>query len=157
MSSAEAVLIAALELLGLNAQSARFVTLVETPVRAVSANAVAYVTPPSDTIYLVMSSPVFMRALRAYENGPYTGGAPYRLLASVLAHEFCHTRNRCDEQRAYERQLTTLTFLGCDASCADHQMIKQSMFSVLRAAKHRRLSAEESRSRVQEHSPSPTH
>jgi hypothetical protein len=157
MSSAEAVLIAALELLGLNAQSARFVTLVETPVRGVSANAVAYVIPPSDTVYLVMSSPVFMRALKAYENSPYTGGAPYRLLASVLAHEFCHARNRCDEQSAYERQLTTLTLLGCDAGCPDYHMIKQSMLSVLRAARHGQLRAEESPSRVQEHSPSPTH
>ena len=156
MSRAEAVLIAALELLGLNAQSARFVTLVETPARGVSANAVAYVIPPSDTIYLVMSSPVFVRALRADQNGPYQGSAPYRLLASVLAHEFCHTRNRCDEQTAYEQQLTTLTLLGCDAGCADYQLIKQSMLSVLKAPKHRRLRAEESRSRLQEHSPSST-
>jgi hypothetical protein len=40
------------------------------------------------------------------------GSAPFRMLASVLAHEMRHLRYGADEHGAYQQQLTTLAAWG---------------------------------------------
>jgi hypothetical protein len=130
MWSAPVVLACALDLLGRSADLPP-IQFVEAPPPGVSRYAEAFTRRDSDTIYLITSSVVFMRAQKA---SPRCGDfESVRKLASIIVHEEWHVRHGPDERGAYEAQLTTLTALGAGMQTATYDHVVRSMARVLQA------------------------
>lgn len=110
MTSAAAVLVCALELLGRSADSLPRIELLDRRPTAASVNAEAFVDPRTSTIYILTTSEVFRAARRA----PQRCGnqEALRKLASIIVHEEWHVLNGGDEEGAYLAQLIALEMLG---------------------------------------------
>jgi hypothetical protein len=139
MSAAEMVLVAALELLGLSANTVGPIRLVEHRPADVSPDAEAFVRRDPGTVYIITSTPLFRAALHA--GRPDRDRTTFRLLASVIAHERWHLRHGSDERHAYFMQLTTLLMLGAAQDSFEYHRVTRSMLAVLArtspAAAHR--------------------
>ena len=132
MSAAETVLVAALELLGLNASTAGPISLVEQRPADVSPEAEAFVRRNPDTVFIISSTPLFRAALRA--GRPDRDRPTFRLLASVIAHERWHLEHGSDERGAYLMQLTTLLMLGAARDSFEYHRVTRAMLAVLARA-----------------------
>jgi hypothetical protein len=130
MTSAAAVLVCVLTVLGRSPSSMPPIELVDTPPPDVSPQAQAFVRRGTPTIYLLTSTPVFKEAARARDAcGAYQ---ELRILAAILVHEEWHLRNGSDERGAYEAQLTALNRLGLGPGSAPYYSVTKSMVAVLK-------------------------
>ncbi len=109
MWTAETVLVCALTLLHRSAGSFPPIEFVDTRPAYVSPNADAFVPLGGTRIYLITTSPAFIRARHAvYKCGELNA---LRKIASVLVHEEWHVRHGSNEAGAYAAQLSTLAAL----------------------------------------------
>ena len=111
MWSAATVLVCALELLGRGAGSFPPIVLLDVRPPDVSARAEAFIRHGDPAIYVMTSSPTFVRARQALHR---CGDREALVkLASILVHEESHVRQGTTESEAYAAQLVTL--IGLDA------------------------------------------
>ena len=129
MSSAAAVLVCVLGVLGRSAGSMPPIELVDGVPPGVSASAEAFVWHDKGTIYLITTSPIFRDAVKALPS--CEGTAPPKKIASILVHEEWHIRHGSDERGAYQMQLTTLSRLGLGPDSAVYYGVLRSMQKVL--------------------------
>ena len=133
MWTAEMVLVCALSLLHRSAGSFPPIEFVEARPSYVSANADAYVPLGHSRIYLITTSPAFVRARRAvYKCGQVNA---LRKIASVLVHEEWHVRHGRDEGGAYAAQLSTLISLDAGPGNPVYYEVTRSMQATLRRAR----------------------
>jgi hypothetical protein len=125
MSTATTVLLAALELLGVKADTAAVIHLVDVRPVDVSVDADAFVRRNPDAIYVITSTPIFQGALRL-KHQPRNHPA-MRLLASVIAHELWHLQHGQDERGAYHMQLVTLWMLGSPPDSPEYYRVMKAM------------------------------
>jgi len=127
------VLVCALSLLHRSAGSFPPIEFVEAHPSYVSANADAYVPLGHSRIYLITTSPAFVRARRAvYKCGQVNA---LRKIASVLVHEEWHVRHGRDEGGAYAAQLSTLISLDAGPGNPVYYEVTRSMQATLRRAR----------------------
>ncbi len=129
MSSAAAVLVCVLSVLGRSASSMPQIRFVEVVPPVVSANAEAFAQHDQDTIYLITSSAIFRDAVS--ELPGCRGTEPFRKIASILVHEEWHLRRGSDERGAYQAQLATLWSLGLGPETRVSYSVVKSMLKVL--------------------------
>jgi hypothetical protein len=125
MSVATTVLLAALELLGVKADTAAVIQLVDVRPVDVSVEADAFVRRNPDVIYVITSSPIFQEALRRRHQA--RNHPAIRLLASVIAHELWHLQHGPDERSAYRKQLLTLWMLGSPPDSPEYYRVMKAM------------------------------
>jgi hypothetical protein len=136
MSSAAAVLLCVLQMLGRPSQHAAAVELIDVRPPMVSANAEAFTNRDEGKIYLLTNTPVFRDAQRG-------DLMALKKLASIYAHEDWHLRHGADERQAYEAQLTALALLGAGAGTGIYQGVVHAMLEVQRREKRRRATPRE--------------
>lgn len=130
MWTAETVLVCALTLLHRSVGSFPPIEFVDVRPAYVSANADAYVPDGDRRIYLMTTSPAFVRARRAlFKCGDLNA---IRKIASVLVHEEWHVRHGSDEAGAYVAQLTTLAALDAGPGNPLYAEVVRSMQAVIR-------------------------
>ena len=130
MWTAETVLACALTVLHRSARSFPPIEFVETRPAGVSPNADAYVPLGGTRIYLITTSPAFIRARRAaYKCGELNA---IRKIASVLVHEEWHVRHGSDEAEAYAAQLSTLVALDAGPGSPLYSEVARSMQATMR-------------------------
>ena len=106
------------------------IVLVDTRPSYVSAGAEAYVSVSDARIYLITSTPVFVRARRAlYKCGNVDA---IRKIASLLVHEEWHVRHGDDEAGAYVAQLSTLIALDAGPGHPLYREVTTSMQHAIR-------------------------
>jgi hypothetical protein len=129
MWTAETVLVCALSVLHRSAGSFPAIEFVETRPAHVSPNADAYVPLGGTRIYLVTTSPAFIRARSAvYKCGELNA---IRKIASVLVHEEWHVRHGSDEAGAYAAQLSTLIALDAGPGNPLYSEVTRAMQTTL--------------------------
>jgi hypothetical protein len=135
MTTAAAVLVCVLDLLGRSADRLPPIRILETRPPGVSANADAFVSSREDVIYLIASAPAF----RTARSSAQQCGArdALRLVASIIVHEEWHLRHGDDERGAYHAQLTELQRLGVGPDRWAYYSVKRSMQAVLGASPRR--------------------
>jgi hypothetical protein len=131
MSSAAAVVVCALAVLGRSEASMPRIELVETAPIGSSPQVEAYVLTPGNIIYLVTSSRVF-RDAQDTKNKWCSDTLPIKKLASILAHEEWHLRHGGNEKGAYEAQLMTLIRLGVQPGSGLYSTVVRAMMTVLK-------------------------
>jgi hypothetical protein len=130
MWTAETVLVCALTVLHRSAGSFPPIEFVDARPAYVSPNADAYVPLGGTRIYLVTTSPAFIRARNAiYKCGELNA---IRKIASVLVHEEWHVRHGSNEAGAYAAQLSTLVALDAGPGNPLYSEVTRSMQSTLR-------------------------
>ena len=130
MSSAAAVIVCALALLGRSEKSMPPITLVEAPPKHASIQAEAFVTLPEARIFVVTTSPTFRDAMAS--RSTCRESTPLKKLASILVHEEWHVLHGRDEGEAYYAQLRTLLRLGVPADNATYRGVQRAMLAVLK-------------------------
>lgn len=139
MESAAVVVACALVLLGRPADKTPALVFLEQPPPGVSRSAEAFVTRSPDTIHLITSAAVFRDARSAR---PQCANWRAQVkLASILAHELWHLEHGPDEREAYNRQLSTLLWLGVEADSLLYAEVRASMSAALKAEKARKAGA----------------
>lgn len=134
MTTAAAVLVCALELLGRSAGSLPPIEFVDSPPPDASPTANGFVRHDVPKIFLIRSSEA-VRSARCESRRSLLH------LASVIVHEEWHVRNGSDERRAYEAQLTALLRLGAQPNDWIYRSVYRSMRTVLEAQKQAALRA----------------
>lgn len=133
MWSAETVFVCALALLGRT--EARFPTVefIDTPPLGVSRFVQAYSKHADGRIVLVTTTSAFASAREA----PRRCGnvEAIREIAGVLAHEECHVRRGCNEEAAYDSQLTALLFAGADQNGPLYHKVMRAKQAVVAASR----------------------
>ena len=129
MSSAAAVLVCALSLVGRSPSRMPPIELLELRPEHVSPLTEAFVRYDTRTIYLITSSATFREALDAPECR-HTDAL--RKLASILVHEEWHLQHGMDERGAYYAQLTSLQSLGLGPDSAVYHGVLKSMLHAVR-------------------------
>jgi hypothetical protein len=133
MWTAETVLVCALSVLHRSAASFPPIEFVDTRPAYVSPNADAYVPHGGTRIYLITTSPAFIRARHAvYKCGELNA---IRKIASVLVHEEWHVRHGSDEAGAYAAQLTTLVALDAGPGNPLYSEVNRSMQATMRRSR----------------------
>jgi hypothetical protein len=141
MTSAAAVLVCAIGLLGRSPSSLPPIAVLAAPPFDVSSNADAFVRRGESTIYIIASS-------AAYRTARCDNRRSLLKLASILVHEEWHVRHGSDERGAYQAQMLALLRLGEPMSSPLYRGVYQSMRVVLKAqqdAELRRASARQDR------------
>lgn len=123
MSSAAAVLLCVLGMVGRSSNHARTVELLDVRPAIVSANAEAFTDRTNGKIYILTSTAVFRDAQRGQL-------LALKKLASIYVHEEWHLRHGADERAAYEAQLTALAMLGTGPGTALYQGVVHAMLQV---------------------------
>jgi hypothetical protein len=135
VSSAEIVLVCALELLGRSASTFPPIEILERKPSTLSANATAFADYDTRVIYLIATEPPFSIARAAQGSAKECRGRDaLRLVASTIVHEEWHLEHGRDERGAYEAQLMALQLLGVDPSGPTYRTVKLAMASVLEHA-----------------------
>jgi hypothetical protein len=125
MSTAEAVLVCALNLLGRSPSTFPPIEFIRTAPADASPGVEAYVGPTDRKIYVVTTSDTFHRLLQTQNRCGDIMAA--RKLASVLIHEEAHIRQGASEQSAYQAQLLTLTALGAGVGSPPYMEVIRAM------------------------------
>ncbi len=138
MWSATTVLVCSLELLGRSAGSFPPIVLLDTRPTDVSSRAEAFIRHGDPAIYVMTTSPTFVRARQAL----YRCGDREALvkLASILVHEESHLRQDTTESQAYLAQLTTLIALDARPGSLLYTEVSRSRREALAQAKRLRAS-----------------
>ena len=126
MSSATAVLLCVLQMLGRKSDAALAVEFVDVRPANVSATAEGFVDRASGTIYIVTSTKTF----RAAQFGDLLS---LKKIASIYAHEEWHLGHGNDERGAYQAQMTALTQLGVGPGTSVYYGVVRAMQQVLKA------------------------
>ena len=133
MWTAETVLVCALTLLHRSTGSFPPIEFVDTRPAYVSPNADAYVPLGGTRIYLITTSPAFIRARRAvYRCGELNA---IRKIASVLVHEEWHVRHGSSEADAYAEQLSTLVALDAGPGSPLYSEVTRAMQATRRRSR----------------------
>ena len=130
MSTAEVVLVCALNLLGRSASSFPPIEFIGTAPLGASPGVEAYVGPIDRKIYIVTTSAAFQQLLRTGNRCGDIMAA--RKLASVLIHEEAHIRQDATEKAAYQAQLLTLTALGSGVGSPPYMEVVRAMRHTLK-------------------------
>jgi len=134
MTTAMAVVVCALGLLGRSPDSLAPIRFLEHAPAGASPNVEAFVVHDPDTIYFITTAPIFREA--SERQGCQALDA-VRKIASIIVHEEWHLHHGGDERGAYEAQLTALAMLG--ASSPTLTTVRRSMAVAIRqqASPHR--------------------
>jgi hypothetical protein len=140
MSSAAAVLLCALDILGRSAENFPTIRVWEQRPGDRGSHVEAFVTQHDRTIHLIADSPAFSAARRSAETNPLRckPHATFALLASILVHEEWHLLHGDEEDGAYAAQLTALLSFGFAIDSAIYRRVMLARLAVLDAQRHRR-------------------
>ena len=134
MSTAAAVLVCALNLLGRSAVQLPPIVLIEARPGDVSPAAEAFVRRSPNAIYLLTGTATFRAAMRAERVIGRCGDRDsLRKIASMVVHEEWHLMHGPDERGAYFAQLTALTILGAGPGTRLHHSVMRAMEAAVHA------------------------
>jgi hypothetical protein len=136
MWTAEIVLACALGLLGRSASSFPPIDIVSEAPADASPGVEAFVRPGSGRITVLATGAAFQVLQRSRDRCSDRMAA--RKLASVLVHEETHVRYGSDERRAYETQLTALTWMGAGLGTPPYQEVARAMRHTLSHQRRRK-------------------
>lgn len=137
MTTAMAVVVCALGLLGRSPESLAPIRFLDHPPAGVSGNAEAFAVHDPDTIYFITSSSTFREAGEHRRCEPLDA---IRKIASIIVHEEWHLRHEHDERGAYQAQLTALAMLGAPSPMIS--TVRKSMAAAIRTEENRRRAPE---------------
>jgi hypothetical protein len=143
MTSAAAVLVCALEVLGRSPGSLPRIEVLDKRPSTLSSNAAAFVNHRENVIYLIGSASAFQEAREARSRCGNLEAL--KVVASVIVHEEWHLRHGFDEAGAYHAQLMALHKLGLGPGTATYAGVQRAMQAALRRQASRdRLAASQS-------------